>query len=259
MGDLIARYLDDLRSELRVVGRERERIVAEAADHLREATRALVAAGLPEPEAQVVAIDRFGAARDLADRFNRASLRATLAGLGDYLVTFVGVGLLTIGLSGLLGWGLSSSIFGKDFVSGNPPGTTISPARCADYLGFHPEAGDCYSAAVAHHYDEFVGYHLDALALGVIVLLAHLTWRRYRRRGAQGPRAHHAYVALATGSFALAASVLLPLDIWQTARNTSSGGGAFLVEGTMALVVSAAYASRSRAGAMRRELRRTDA
>lgn len=70
-GDLVAEYLDDLRSRLArgVIRTSREgavRIAAEAEDHLREAAAAGIAAGMREEDAQRAAIAAFGQARAVA-------------------------------------------------------------------------------------------------------------------------------------------------------------------------------------------------
>ena len=83
MTEPIARYLNQLRASLRTP--EANRILAEAEDHLREATAAGLAAGLTEREAQEAAISSFGPVRAVArahqGRRGRAAALMTSAGL----------------------------------------------------------------------------------------------------------------------------------------------------------------------------------
>ena len=61
--DPVEDYLDQLFAGLRTTPRQARRIIAEAEDHLREATAAGVEAGLTELEAQEAAISSFGSVR----------------------------------------------------------------------------------------------------------------------------------------------------------------------------------------------------
>jgi hypothetical protein len=66
---MIAAYLSELDRELRLPGRARRRVLAEAADHLHEAAAACVAEGMSPAEAEWAAVAAFGPARPLARRF----------------------------------------------------------------------------------------------------------------------------------------------------------------------------------------------
>lgn len=66
---LIDTYLDDLFAALRGEPRRARRILIEAEDHLREAVRDHIAAGMSESDAERLAIERFGSAREIAERF----------------------------------------------------------------------------------------------------------------------------------------------------------------------------------------------
>jgi phage terminase large subunit-like protein len=66
---MIGAYLNELESELRLPGRLRRRVLAEAADHLHEATDAYVAEGMSRADAEWAAVAAFGPARGLARRF----------------------------------------------------------------------------------------------------------------------------------------------------------------------------------------------
>jgi hypothetical protein len=66
---MIAEYLNELERELRLPAGLRRRVLAEAADHLHEATESYVAAGMSADEAGWAAVAAFGPARGLARRF----------------------------------------------------------------------------------------------------------------------------------------------------------------------------------------------
>src|SRR5437870_3226079 len=91
----------------------------------------------------------------------------------------VAVGLIAIGISGLIAWGLGA-VAGKAFVAGDPPGVTYTAVRCRDFLEYAPHARSCTEAATAHHFDEVVWYRVAAGVLGCVVFLA-LVWARRRR------------------------------------------------------------------------------
>lgn len=66
---MIGPYLNELERELRLPARLRRRVLAEAADHLHEATEALMAEGMSGDDAEWAAVAAFGSARGLARRF----------------------------------------------------------------------------------------------------------------------------------------------------------------------------------------------
>ena len=177
------------------------------------------------------------------EAYLRGMTRSTFASLYWHMAMLVGVGFITIGVAGGIGWA-ASLLFGKDFISGNEPGTLISDERCGDYLRFHPEAADCGSAAVAHHFDEFVQYHTLAAVVGAVILVSHWLLRRRLSAGeAEGARSRRIHALLGLGAFGLAAVVLLPLGAVQTAHEPDSGAGWFLVCGIAAACAFIAYAA----------------
>jgi hypothetical protein len=100
--DLIAGYLDQMRSGLRVPAAEAELILAEAEDHLRETAAAGREVGMTEREAQEAAISSFGPVRAVvrAHRAHRGWLAAAAeAGLAAWKLA--AVLLLTSGVTGL--------------------------------------------------------------------------------------------------------------------------------------------------------------
>jgi hypothetical protein len=66
---MIAEYLAELERELRLPGRLRRRVLAEATDHLHEAAAAYIDDGMPAEEAEWAAVAAFGPARAVARRF----------------------------------------------------------------------------------------------------------------------------------------------------------------------------------------------
>jgi hypothetical protein len=148
------------------------------------------------------------------------------------------IGLLAIGASGLLA-GLLGGTFGADFVAGDMPGVTYTPARCADFDRLHPEAGDCTAAAIAHHYDEVVEYRVAAGVLGALSLAV---WFGLRAtlRGNEGtstlPRTFTSTVGASV--FGVAALALLGLGSMQVLFRYANQTGALLSGG----IVSGALA-----------------
>jgi hypothetical protein len=179
--DLIEGYLDQLLGHLRGSASDVRRILAEAEEHLRDATAELVAAGASEEEAQRRAIERFGNPRTVARRFSARLAPVPPAAVAAELVRSAvllgGVGLVAIGVSGLVAE-LLGRLFGAGFVAGDLPGVSYTPQRCAEFLEYFPDAGGCEQAAALHHWGEVVEYRVAVGVLGLLVLGALLLWRR---------------------------------------------------------------------------------
>ena len=84
----IQAYLDELaRRLLDVRGVDRERVVDEARDHLLDAVAERMRAGMPPEESVAFAIGGFGAAKELAEQFQRlAPRRPRWRALGEGLI-----------------------------------------------------------------------------------------------------------------------------------------------------------------------------
>lgn len=175
MTDAIDRYVAGLADRLGA-GQDTWRLLAETDGHLRDAQSALRAQGMDPDEAAEIAIRRFG---DPATLVKARSPRHRVLGLlsGGWLV--VSLGLAVVGLSGLVSWVLEA-IWGPAFLAGDVNGVTYTPARCADFLGFFPQAGTCAAAAAMHHSDEIVSERLAAGILGIVLLAVWLLVRRLR-------------------------------------------------------------------------------
>lgn len=175
MSDAIDRYLEQLADRLGA-GRDTWRLLAETDGHLRDAQSALKAQGVADAEAAETAVRRFG---DPATVARARTPRRRALGLlsGGWLV--VALGLVVIGMSGLVSWVLEA-LLGPGFLAGDVNGVTYTAPRCADFLGFFPQAGSCAAAAAMHHSDEIVSERIAAGILGLVLLLAWLLVRRIR-------------------------------------------------------------------------------
>lgn len=146
------------------------------------------------------------------------------------------IGLVAIGISGNLAWGMGA-VAGKAFVAGDPPGVTYTAARCRDFLEYVPRAQSCTQAATTHHFDEVVWYRIAAGILGGLVFAA-LAWVRRRRRPRElQPEAFVPTVAAAV--FGITGIWLVGQGIDNVILKTDGGGGSYLSGGVVALAVAA--------------------
>lgn len=166
----IESYLDDLLTRLTGSPRRVRRMLAEAEEHLRSTADGLEARGMARAEAEAEAVRRFGSPDVVSGRAGR------FVGLVRSVVGLVGVGLVSIGASGLLAE-LFGRIWGADFVSGDLPGTAYTAARCRDFTGFFP-GHSCLEAAALHHWGEVVMYRVAVGVLGLFVLAVY--WLTHR-------------------------------------------------------------------------------
>ena len=232
-------YLDRAFDLLAGSGPAGRRAFAELDDHLREATQAGVASGLTRAEAELAAVRRFGPPERVVPPLVRADPLAGLRRLVSSAAVLGGIGLLAIGVSGLVA-GLLGLAFGKPFVSGDGPGVTYTSQRCADFLEYHPEAGSCSAAAVAHHFDEVVFYRLYAGVLGLLALAGlGLLLRVPRLRALWAPRADLVAV-VGAGAFGAAALVLGGAGVMEVVRGIG-GAGQLVSAGLVAAVALAAF------------------
>jgi hypothetical protein len=243
--DPIERYLDRLLVHLRGSARDVRRILAEAEEHLRDATAELTAAGMDEREAQREAVARFGDARSVARRFSRRLAPVPpMAVIGELLRTATVLGavaLVAMGVSGVIAE-LLGRLFGAAFVAGDLPGTTYTPDRCADFLEYFPRAGNCERAAALHHWGEVVQYRAAAGVLGLLVLAGYALWRRRRREPRYlGVLPDGFSATVATSLYGLAAAALLLLTLNAAVGGHDSGSGQWLSAGVVALAMAAGY------------------
>ena len=245
--DLIEGYLDQLLGHLRGSARDVRRILSETEEHLRDATAELVAAGASQQEAQRRAIERFGDPRAVARRFSARLAPvppAAVAAEGARAAVLLGgVGLVAIGASGLVAE-LLGRLFGAGFVAGDLPGMTYTPARCAEFLEYFPDAGGCEQAAAMHHWGEVVEYRVAVGVLGLLVLGGYLLWRRGRRD--EQPRYLGALpdgfaATVATSLYGLAAAVLALEGLDALLVAGGDGAGQWLSAAAVALTMAVGY------------------
>ncbi len=186
-----------------------------------------------------------------------SATRATLVELTLALTRLVAIGLLAIGVSGLIAWGMGAAL-GRAFVAGDAPGVTYTSSRCAELLEYARAARTCEAAAVSHHYGEVVTYRLAAGVLGLLVLAGYLIVRRRlggrrgrgRERGAEPVSPEpvalpDGFVAtVGTVAFGLAGLGLLVLGASQLALGPDAGAGAWLSGGIVALAVAIPFGAR---------------
>lgn len=156
--------------------------------------------------------------------------------------TLVAIGLLTVGVSGVVNLA-TGVIAGRDFVAGDPPGIAYTPARCADFAEYHPEAHDCEQAATFHHFDELVERPIAVGVLGGPLLGA---WWLLRRRSGGGAALPPVLVpAVGATAFGLAAAVLLGQALDRAVSGAGSGVGEFLGAGIASTLVGIGFGEAS--------------
>ena len=242
MSHEIETYLDQLAERLQPGGFRTRRVLAETEDHLRQSAEALAAQGLDEDAATTEAIARFGPPELIAAR-----LRPTKAALGlDVLRAgwlLSALGMVAIGLSGLVAE-LIFDTAGATFLAGDGLGVTYTPARCADFLRFFPDAGSCASAAAMHHSGEVVIYRVAAGVLGVLMLAAYYVYRRRWGSNRERVLPSVAVPLISAATFAAAGVALLvdALGLWvgqATHGETLAGVGDPLSAGIVAALAAA--------------------
>lgn len=239
-------YLDELYSALPAAARPARRILAEAEDHLREATADGLARGLSESEARREAVTRFGSAA----RFARASrgspwrppTGAVLRDLARAAVPMVAIGLIAIGISGGVAAAMNA-VFGATFVGGAPAGAHYAAATCAHFLAIHPGAGTCARAATLENSQDAVALRLPVGALGLLILaVSHLLGRRPTACRTRSTLPEVFLPTLGFVTFGAAGAILTGLVIDGTFVGGAAGRGFYLSGGLVALVTAAAYA-----------------
>jgi hypothetical protein len=181
-GDPVEDYLDQLYAGLRTTPREARRIIAEAEDHLREATAAGVEAGLSEHEAQEAAISSFGSVSAVV----RAHARRIppLAVFGELVMAawkLASITVLAVAGSGLVAL-VMNQLIGRQFVGGNPSAAGGFPLGTCHYWMSIWHAQSCAQAATLETSSDAVSLRLLALIPGLVLLEGYLLARRYQRK-----------------------------------------------------------------------------
>lgn len=181
--DPVEDYLDQLYAGLRTTPREARRIIAEAEDHLREATAAGVEAGLTEQEAQEAAISSFGSVNAVV----RAHARRIppLAVFGELVMAawkLASIAVLAVAGSGLVAL-IMNQVAGRQFVGGDPSRASgVSAAACHYWMSIWPHAQTCGQAAMLETSSDAVTLRVFMLIPGLILLEGYVLARRYQRK-----------------------------------------------------------------------------
>jgi hypothetical protein len=171
---------------------------------------------------------------------------STLRSLAGAALLLTWVGLLAIGASGILAAAMGSA-FGADFVAGDFPGVTYTPARCADLQEYAAPGTSCNQAAALHHQDETVSYRMGAGLLGALVFGVWFVARRWpvgaaSTIGAGLPPGFVATAGLAMFGIVGLATLALGLDLLVLGPGT--GAGADLSAAVVSLLVSGIFATK---------------
>lgn len=234
-------YLDELlTASAGMAPRQVRALLAEAEAHLRDDAAAAVAAGMSEPEAERLAVTRFGLARVVAraDRERSTLPLLALARQATSSAVLLGaVGAVAVGLSGLLALVMRLAA-GARFVVGEPSADALRPASCARWLGANPHAGSCAAAAMADWADDTSGYRIAAGLLGLLVLLVHRRlWHGERRTRSMLPRPVGDTIAFTAFLGAGMGTLVLGLNAVATA--SGDGSGQWLSAAAVALAAAA--------------------
>ena len=206
---IIDEYVDALASHVGVHDSSGRRLVAEANDHLVEATLARVARGEAPDVAATESVFAFGLPEVIAQAHGGGLSRSPSVVCRQLVDLACRIGIvagLAIGASGTLAW-LVGSVLGTSYVSGDALGVTYTPARCVQYLAAYPGAGSCENAAVMDHFDEVVWGRLLIGVLSLVFLGGWLLWRR-RPSYCRVPRLLVGVVGLSLALLAAAGLVL---------------------------------------------------
>lgn len=249
--DPVEHYLDELADRLPVRGRALRRILAEAQDHLDATRAAHVRAGMDEDRAGRRAVADYGDVHVVVRSMTRGGGPLTAALVRQTVLALLlvaGIGLVAIGVSGAVAWGAGRTV-GQAFVAGDAPGVVYTADRCTEYHQLAPQEQTCAAAAVAHHFDEVVGYRLDAGVLGVLALAVWWVIARWRRHGRDGRAPSYdvlpaGFVAtIGAALFGLAALMLPAGMVELVATGADHGAGALLSAGSVAAVAFVGFAA----------------
>jgi hypothetical protein len=244
--DPVEDYLDQLYASLRSTPRQGRRILAEAEDHLREATAAGVEAGLSEREAQAAAISSFGSVRAVVRAHTRRVPPAAV--LGELVMSawkLTSIAVFAVAGSGLVAFAMNE-ILGPQFVGGNPTpaerGLALTP--CSYWMNLWTHVQGCRQAAMLENSSDAVTLRLLTLIPGLILLGGYLLARRYqRRRGWHADLLPEAFVpTVAACLFGGLTVGLAYLGVATPMPVTANGGpGVFLSAAIVTLLVTLAF------------------
>lgn len=160
---------------------------------------------------------------------------ARLARTHLYLLRTAALALLAVGVSGAV-CGFVRYHYGDHALAADSQSQTLSAARCADLLEYHPEKTNCSAAEMAHHADEIVEVRLGAGVVGVLALAAYLITRsRLGLSADERRRQEFRYLVTATAAFAMAAAILLSVGVG-IQFNSGKAAARWFSDGGVALV-----------------------
>ena len=164
-----------------------------------------------------------------------------------YFVRLVAVGLIAVGVSGCVCWGIRSR-FGDDALAAGTMSAHLSDDRCADLFEYQPASIDCAHAEIAHHADEIVAYRFTAGIVGVLAIAAYFVACQLLKPEVEdaGGRQRRAYRLLAVVSFGAAALVLLAIGSGVAARDPSNAAPRWFADGGVSLAFFVVHAVASR-------------
>ncbi len=243
--DPVEDYLDQLYASLRTTPRQARRIIAEAEDHLREATAAGIEAGLTEVEAQEAAISSFGSVRAVV----RAHARRVppLAVFGELVMAgwkLASIAVLAVAGSGVIAFAMNRTL-GPSFVGGSAAQASgASAVTCQHWMGLWPHVQYCGQAAVLETSSDAVSLRLLMLIPGLVLLEGYLLARRYqRKRGWRADLLPDAFVpTVAACLFGALTAGLAFLAAEAPPTATQMGGpGSFLSAAVVTLLITVGF------------------
>jgi len=241
-GDLVARYLDELRAKLRTP--DADLVLAEAEDHLRESVAAGLAIGMSEREAQQAAISAFGPVPAVV-RAHTFRSRQLAAGLVTTALKLGWTGMFAVAASGLVAAAMNR-VFGRGFVGGAPAGTRYSPAQCQHWLSIWHGAYGCAQAAMLESSSDAVSLRVIGGGLGGLALFGgYLLVLRYWRRGWTRVLPRGFFPLAAAAIFAAGALALTVCTFTGGPLGVPAGPGAYLSGAITALAFAIAFGVRA--------------
>ena len=242
----IERYLDELFVALRTnTPRDARSLLTEAEGHLRDAADEAQRTGLSRPEAELVAIERFGNAHHIAniDRHRTATHTLTRIALSGWWLGCLGA--IAVGASGAVA-GLMR-LFGAStvFIAGTRPTADLSPIDCARWLAGDPRAHTCAQAALSDWTAEIIGYRIAFGVLGGLALAALRVARRRSLRFRTWSALPDAVVdTIGTTIFGIAGVWLTALGIDTVVVGGGRGAGFWLSAAPVALAAGLVFGLR---------------
>ena len=242
-------YLDDLLARLRGSAAGVRRTLVEAEAHLRDAVDEQVGRGVDVHEAQLLAIERFGSAAQVAAVANRSSAGRTagqvVGALSWAAGRMVAVGLAAVGLAAVVARVLAN-LTSTSFVFGSPADAVFPADRCAHWLAVQPTATTCAQAAMLENSSDTLLLYVGGALLGLVVIgiafAICAVVRRVRRAPRTGVVLPPAVVpAIGATVFGGVGVALLGAALSDVVVAGAWGRGLWFVDAGVSLVVAVVY------------------